>query len=248
VLLLENLKLVDLTHTLEEGIPSWSGTCGFSVSQKSQAGDLFYLQDYGMEAGIGTHMDAPLHMVSEGQDVASCSLESLLRPLCILDVRLKAHENYKITPQDILGLEALYGKVKKGSVVVGFTGWSQYWSNPKQYRNMDENGEMHFPSFSKEAVELLISRDIAGIGIDTLSPDCNDPEYQVHRLILGQGKYILENLTNLDQVPFLGGYIGVFPIKIKGAGEAPARVVGFSENKSSFLFKLFESYILSYWK
>ena len=87
---------------------------------------------------------------------------------------------------------------------------------------------MHFPGFSKEAAELLIERDVAGIGIDTFSPDPGiSTDLSVHHSMLQHNKYLIENLTNLDQLPSAGAFICALPIKITAGPEASARVIAF---------------------
>ena len=51
------------------------------------------------------------------------------------------------------------------------TGWHKRFSDSKAYVNQDEQGVLHFPGFSVAAAELLVERDVAGVGIDTLSLD-----------------------------------------------------------------------------
>jgi len=85
---------------------------------------------------------------------------------------------------------------------------------------------MHFPVFSLEAVKFLNEkREIAGIGIDTLSPETN-LAFPIHCYILGKGKYIVENLTNLGRMPEFGGLVTVLPLKIADLTESPVRVYG----------------------
>ena len=64
-----------------------------------------------------------------------------------------------------------------------------------------------------------------GIGIDTLSPDGSHMGFPVHKIILGAGLYILENLCRLDKLPAIGAKIMALPMKIKNGSEAPARVI-----------------------
>ena len=44
-------------------------------------------------------------------------------------------------------------------------------TNPNKFKNEDENGVYHFPSFSLASVQYLNSKNVLGIGIDTLSID-----------------------------------------------------------------------------
>lgn len=84
---------------------------------------------------------------------------------------------------------------------------------------------MHFPGYSKEAAELLVERDVAGIGIDTLSIDPgNAKEFSAQMVMLGAGKYQIENMAKLEPFPATGALavIGVLPAR--GGSQAQARI------------------------
>jgi len=111
-------------------------------------------------------------------------------------------------------------------VSFGITGWSQYWNDPVKYRNPDEKGLLCFPSFNYSAAEVLLSRGISGIAIDTLSPDLGvNGHFPVHELFLGAGKYLIENVANAHLLPPIGAYGIVLPLKIAEGSEAPLRFV-----------------------
>lgn len=67
---------------------------------------------------------------------------------------------------------------------------------------------------------------MSALGIDTLSPDCPEDGFKVHKSFLGAGKIIIENVENLDSMLPLGSFVMVLPIKIKDGTEAPVRLVG----------------------
>jgi kynurenine formamidase len=48
---------------------------------------------------------------------------------------------------------------------------------------------------------------------------------------LGADKIILENVANLDNMPSIGGFVMILPIKIKDGTEAPVRLVGLIERE-----------------
>ena len=222
----ENFKVVDLTHTLIPSIPTWDGSCGFQVHQISDLKDICTVQKFEMNAGIGTHMDSPGHFVKGGEDIASISLERLIVPLHVIDVSKKVDADYALSHNDVIEYESKVSRIKEGSLVAVYTGWSTYWHDVHAYRNCDKNGSMHFPKIDLTAAELLLKKDIVGIGIDTLSPDGGDLEFPVHHKVLGAGKYLVENLANLDNVPPCGAYALVMPLKIQGAVESPIRICG----------------------
>lgn len=218
---------IDLTHSLSSDIPHWGNGCGFQhkieLDYSSCTSDVkFRVQSLQMFAGIGTHMDAPLHCIPDGASITDIPLQSLIVPCRVIDVSDKADENerYCVSSDDISRFENEHGMIPKNTFVIFYTGWDKWWSSPKKYRS-----ELVFPSVSKEAAELLLTRDIVGIGIDTLSPDTGDSGFPVHQLMLGAGKYIIENINNAKQLGSAAQII-VLPIKIEGGTEAPVRLIG----------------------
>ena len=221
-----NFKLIDLTHTLTPEVASWNGSCGFQHDVKLDYEDCttevkFRVQQIKMHAGIGTHMDAPAHCIPGGKTIDELPLEQLVAPCVVIDVSAKAHERYSVSVQDITNFEAQHGKIPKDTFVIIYTGWDQFWNEPEKYRN-----NLVFPNISIEATELLLERNIIGLGIDTLSPDRPEEGYHVHQLLLGNGKYIVENVANAKQLPPTGSHSLALPIKTLGGTEAPIRVIG----------------------
>ena len=215
--------LIDLTHVLQPGIPDWDGCCGFQQHTEDHSGVC--VQSLTMPSGIGTHMDAPKHFVRDGKDIASIGLEQFVAPAVVIDVRDKMAADYFVSKADVEQFEQQHGDIPAKALVFALTGWGQYWSDPKQYRNENTTGQRCCPGFGLDAIEYLLTKDIVGIGIDTLSPDGSRVDYPVHHLILGAGKYIVENVANLDQLPAVGARVFALPLKIKNGAEAPCRVI-----------------------
>lgn len=225
-----NPRLIDLTQLINEHAPTWDLKCGFNLHSKCQYEDCttqtkFHVQTIQTPLGIGTHVDAPLHCFADGMDVASIPLNSLIVPGYVIDVRHKVCLNYLLSIEEILDYEKQHGQIQIGSLVLVLTGWSEKWGNIVEYRSEDNQGCKHFPGVSEAAANLLLQRGIAGLGIDTLSPDGSNEDFPVHRILLGAGKYLLENLTGLEQLPVVGTTIIVMPMKIQNATEAPCRVI-----------------------
>ena len=224
-------KIVDLTHTLTAQSPTWDGSCGFDLPttfdyHESTSETKFKRQALHLKkTGIGTHIDAPLHCFSGKATTADLPLKQLCVMGCVIDVSFKATSDYLISVDDIISFEESHGIIQENSLVIVYTGWSKYWHDAKKYRNENNHGIMQFPSFSVEAAQLLIQRNVAGIAIDTLSPDCPNTGYPVHRIMLSNNKYIIENIAYCNQLPSVGAYIIALPIKIN-ATEAPLRIIG----------------------
>ena len=220
----EDKKFIDLTRELSQDSVSWSGSCGFShenkLDYKEGEGSSFRVQQIKMHAGIGTHMDAPSHCVKGGKNIADLELQNLIVPAINIDVSHKVDESYEISMQDIQDFEKKHGNIIPNSLVMFNTGWGKYWPNAEKYRN-----NYRFPKVSADVANYLVSCDVAGLAIDTLSPDRPNEGFAVHEAILGAGKYIIENICNLDQVPAMGSWVIALPIKFDEGTEAPMRVV-----------------------
>ncbi|MBX9697442.1 MAG: cyclase family protein [Alphaproteobacteria bacterium] len=219
-------KLIDLTHTLDSSIPSWSGNCGFNHDlhidySDCEGEDKFRVMKLSMHAGIGTHMDAPSHCIPSGQYIHDFDVNELCMPCAVIDVFDKCHERFSVIPEDITDFERTYGPITKGSCVMIKTGWSRFWHEPKKYHNNHV-----FPSVSLEAASLLLARGVSALGIDTLSPDRPQDGFKVHQEFLRNGKILIENIAHLDTMPPIGAFVMVLPLKIKDGTEAPVRLVG----------------------
>ena len=76
----KKLKAIDLTHTLSSQIPSWDGSCGFELSVITDYKDctppnLFRIQKMQCNNGIGTHIDAPAHIIKNGRTIDKLNLK-----------------------------------------------------------------------------------------------------------------------------------------------------------------------------
>jgi kynurenine formamidase len=219
------MEYIDLTHTLSEAIPTWDGSCGFSLSINTDykdctPPDLFRTQKIMCGAGIGTHIDAPAHVLPGGQTIDALKLDNLIANCVVIDVSNDANESYMIMPEAIERFEKEYGQIPAQSFVIFYTGWDTHWEDRDAYNN-----NHMFPSVDVATAELLLKRNITGVGIDTLSCDRGDNGFPVHQAILQAGKYLVENIANAKLLPPAGSKVFIFPMKIENATEAPVRLI-----------------------
>ncbi|ASK79159.1 cyclase [Paraphotobacterium marinum] len=217
------MKIIDLTQMLDEHTPHWNCDCGFKLT--STFDEVSCVQFIDAPAGIGTHMDAPYHFFSDNISIDQINVENFLGPACVIDVHHKAHDEYLISKQDILDFENKHGMIEPNTIILAFTGWDKHWGEPDKYRAEKSEQQRAFPGFSTESIDYLLTKDIKGIGIDTLSPDGSNIGFPVHKKVLSRGIYILENLCNLDKLPAKVQELISLPLKIKNGAEAPCRVI-----------------------
>ncbi len=229
---LDNYTLVDLTHLLNEKIPTWNGSCGFSHKTHLDYEQGCKIMSYKMHAGIGTHMDAPLHFYKDTLSIADIPIEKFFCPIRKIDVSDKKAKNLLISVEDIKKHEERFGSIPPNHFIVGYTGWGTYWNDKDLYRQEDKDGLMHFPGFSLEAAKYLIEKKIVGIGIDTLSPETGIDGFPVHELLLKEGCYIIENMANLPILQESGAFLIALPLKIEEGVEAPIRAIALQPKTS----------------
>ena len=191
--------------------------------------DGFYGQVWRFWEHTGTHLDVPAHFIVNGRTTPELTLDELMSPLAVVDISRRAASNPDtvVTVIDLRDYERGHGRIKHGSIVAMNSGWDARAGSEAAYRNTDASGVSHFPGFSGDAVAWLIEeREIAGIGVDTLSLDPgNATQFVAHLTLLGANLFGMENLANLGRIPAKGAtaFVGVIPWE-EGSG-GPARVI-----------------------
>jgi kynurenine formamidase len=176
-----------------------------------------------------TNIDAPAHLVRGMWTVDQIPPERLIAPLAVLEVTDEVGRNpdYEVSVEDIARWEQIHGEIPPGAVVLARTGWGTRWASPKDYRNTDKKGVMHFPGYSEDAAKFLVEGRMAlALGIDTLSVDPGSSRtLAVHQYTLAHSVYHLENVANLERVPDAGAVVVVAPMKLEGEVDGPVRIL-----------------------
>jgi len=225
------LRIVDLTYPLNAESAFWPGENYQPFQLKTIATlerDGVLSKAFSMPEHLGTHLDAPNHFERNQPSVDQIPPEQLFAPGVVIDVSTPASmdADYRLTEADVGAWEQTHGRIADGAVVLLRTGWGRHWNNIVRYQNRDVQGRLHFPGFSAEAATLLIvERGAKGIGIDTLSIDYGlSRDFAVHHIVNRAGRYGLENVARLEQLPPRGFYLVAAPIKIETGSGGPARI------------------------
>jgi kynurenine formamidase len=241
-LLAGRVRVVDLTQTLSPDFPTITlppqfGQCApFSmetISRYDEKGPGWYWNNITVGEHTGTHFDAPIHWVT-GKDLPNNTtdtlpVQNLVAPACVIDCSKDAANNgdYLLTPATIEAWEATHGTIPANTWVLFRTDWSK--RSGAAYANLQEDGA-HTPGPTTEAVQLLVSRGILGFGVETIGTDAGQahlmtPMYPAHTLLHGAGRYGLQCLCSLDQLPPTGALVIAPPLKIQGGSGSPLRVL-----------------------
>lgn len=224
-------RLLDLTYPLNERNPYWPGERyqPFSITTLATIEkDGVLSKAVSFPEHLGTHLDAPNHFEAGQPSVDEIPPEQLFAPAVRIDISLQAEQNadYALSREDVVAWEAEHGPVPRGAIVLIHTGWGRFWTSYERYKNQDARGALHFPGCSKEAAEFLVQqRNVRGLGIDTLSIDPGiSRSFDVHHVLNAAGRYALENVARLEELPASGFHLVVAPIKIEGGSGGPARI------------------------
>ncbi|WP_211173065.1 cyclase family protein, partial [Brasilonema bromeliae] len=214
-------RVIHLSHIIDSDIPQWEGDPPVEFEAVAQLyKDGYYLRGFSMGEHSATHMNAPNSFRLDGMGIDEYSAESLVVPAVVIDIREQALVNpdYTLCVEDILTWEKRYGKISSGCVVLLYTGWQEKWLDKNAFFNQDEQGGMHFPGFGSDATRFLLEeRQIAGVGIDTHGVDSGqDTTFATNRLVLEKPRIVLENLTNLDQLPPTGATLAIGVLRLRG--------------------------------
>ena len=223
-------KVVDLTHQLHDEMAYWPGGVPFKKTLLVDYRQGYLLHKFEMGENTGTHVDAPAHFVPGRKTIDQLALAELIVPAVVIEVRDKTQANpgYQLSASDVEAWEAKHGRIPSGSLVILNTGWHKRFDEPKRYINMDADKVMRFPGFGPDSAKLLVERNVAGIGIDTLSIDFGaSKDFQAHRIMLAANKYQIENLANLDALPPTGATVFVGVLPVRAGSQAQARIVAF---------------------
>jgi len=193
-----------------------------------------------MSEHTGTHFDAPAHWIS-GRNLPNASVDEIdvknfIGPICVIDCSDGANRNddFELTVDIIKDWEAIHGTIPANTWVFMRTDWSK--RTGMEYLNMKEDGP-HSPGPTPEAVKFLVEeRDIRGFGVETVGTDAGQgahyiPPYPAHFYLHGAGKFGLQCLCNLDELPATGAVLMAAPLKIKNGTGSPLRVLALVENK-----------------
>jgi len=223
-----DMEIVDLTHPVSPAVPHWPGdppTCFEDWAAMSEQG--FFLRRLSLGEHTGTHIGVAAHLRDGGLTLESLPADHLIRPAVVVDWRAGASPDALLTPAELYRWEEEHGRVPAGSVLLLCTGWSRFWPDAGRYLGADADGVLHFPGISPEAVRWLVEeRGILGLGIDTAGIDGGASQtLEANRILLDNGRFHLENLTNLERLPARGAWLFIGALPLVGGSGSPARVL-----------------------
>lgn len=215
---LETGRLIDLSHTIEDGMVTFRGLpapviCDYWEREASRAnyddGSSFQIGRIDMVANTGTYLDSPFHRFADGKDLAGLDLAQLA-DLPGLIVRRPYAQGLAVDAEAFAGLDV------RGKAVLVHTGWDAHWRTDAYFEN--------HPFLTEAAAHLLVEGGAALVGIDSYNiDDTRTRTRPIHTALLGADIPIVEHMTNLGSLPDGAFRFAAVPPKVKGMGTFPVR-------------------------
>ena len=210
-------RFVELSHPIVPGMKTYPGLpepkvevlLDYEASReryKNQA--EFYIASLHLCGNTGTYVDSPRHRYRDGLDLAGLSLERLANlPTVVIDATKAGRA---------IGADAFRALDLTGRAILFRSDFSKRWGTPAYFADN--------PFLTADAAELLVSKQPAFVGIDSLNiDDTGDPSRPAHTKLLGAGIPICEHMTNLEALPASGARLHAVPIAWVGGGTFPVR-------------------------
>lgn len=146
---------------------------------------------------LGTHIDAPAHMVEGGKTLDQYSVDRFTGTAQVIDIK-----------KDIILLEGI-------NTVFFYTGAATRYGQDSYWEE--------YPVISEQIATELIKHNVELVGIDAGSVDIGD-DFPIHRQLLGNDILIIENLTDLKGLVDKKIEFTALPLNVALDG-APCRVI-----------------------
>ncbi|UCH95858.1 MAG: cyclase family protein [Candidatus Aminicenantes bacterium] len=207
------MKIIDLSHTISPGMPIYPGdeppviTVCAGIDE-----DGFVERRITFGSHAGTHIDAPAHILPHSPTLDRIPLDSFMGAGAMVDLTA-----VKKTGIDVSCLKSYEPLFKNSEFILLYTGWSRFWGREEYFRD--------YPLLSIEAALWIDSFGLKGLGVDALSVDeAGSIDLPIHKILL-ERMLIIENLTNLEQLPKTGFIFSCFPLRLENADASPVRAV-----------------------
>jgi kynurenine formamidase len=230
----ESFQVIDLSRTLRPSGPESSALPRFATwwYARREWGDVVNFQAMLISEHTGTNVDAPKHVLDEGETIDQLPVDAFFGPAVTLDVS-HLEPQAEITSQVLETAEAAStAEIRTGDILLLMTKHDErHWEDrPKGYAKLKNR-----PALTLEAAEYIAAKGVKAVGVDTVSPDVSGTPLPVHHYLLERGILIIEALSNLDQVP-PGRFLFVaLPLKIQNGSGSPVRAVAITGDLSSLL-------------
>ena len=225
------MTIRDLTRPIADGMPTYPGDPDVRVEPHATHGrDGYRVSELRLGSHAGTHVDAPSHTEPDGRTLGEFPIETFAFEARLIDCRnLGARAPIEVDRvRDAVGDGAdewdADGETDDPDLdaVVFDTGWAAHWGTERA---------LDHPHLTAETAGWCAERGLH-VATDAFNVDPTPSDRAVdgeptgvpaHRALLGADRLVIENLTNLDDLP-ARFELGAYPLSLDADG-APVRAV-----------------------
>ncbi len=199
------MKVIDLTVLLNEDTPVYPGDPKTIIKPAGVLEkDGYADHQITLSTHVGTHIDAPAHMVLGGETLDKIPTEQFMGRGVYIKLDAKKFDLKKL---EVAG-------ITKGDIVIFDTGLAGDYHKQSYFED--------YPQIPNDVAQFLIDKKVNMVGMDMCSPD-HEP-FEIHKVLLSGGVLIIENLTNLVKLNGETFEIIALPLNLEIDG-SPARVI-----------------------
>jgi len=190
------MAFIDLSFTIEEGMPVYPGDIGTSVKRLEEPGIMdagWIAHSIAMSLHAGTHVEAPAHSVPGGKMLGDYPLEIFCGE--VTTIAWDDIGSHQVTTP----------------ILLLYSGYDQWWGNEKYFSP---------PALTAEQTAWIKDSGVKILGNDTISVG----DITIHRTIQEQDILIIESMCNLNQLRQKRARLYLFPLKINKEA-SPVRAV-----------------------
>jgi arylformamidase len=203
------METYDISQTLCRGIAVWPGDPEFKPrpAARIQNGEPSNVSAIDMCVHTGTHVDAPIHLDDEGNDISGVPLHHFMGAARVFSIRaVKCIRAADLAVLDWKNVERVLLKTR-GS------------------QSSDYSFDKNFVYLDPSASEYLTQKGLLLVGTDAPSVDAFDStDLPSHRILLRHGTMILEG-ARLESVPPGDYELICLPLKLAGMDGSPVRAI-----------------------
>jgi arylformamidase len=199
------MKIYDITAPIFDGMPVYKNKPEKQPSFERVTNAHVTETRMSLDVHTGTHMDAPLHMVNDGETIETIALEKIVGPCKVLDL---THVEDGINKGDLTSFD-----IEKGDFLLFKTSNSN-----------NEEFNFEFIYLKEDGARYLAELDIRGLGIDALGVERSQPGHPTHKALFSKKIIVIEGLR-LKEVQQGEYFMVAAPLKLIGTDASPARVM-----------------------
>ena len=217
-----SMAVIDLSHPITADMPVYPGTAPPVIEISGTIEKEGFLEKkLTLFSHTGTHADAPAHVIEGAPNLDELPAARFMGRAFLL--RLPPNGRKTIARASLQPFETA---IAGSEFLLFHTGWCEIWGTEDYFSG--------YPVLTPEAARWLNRFSLKGVGFDTISADPPDAgDLTIHRILLGNGSVIIENLANLHALPAGHFRFSCFPMPIQQADGAPVRAVAVFNGEDS---------------